>query len=220
MTCMLLLFIGRVPVNYLGVMVGIGLVAGSLAFTFGQRGDTVSSRARAYFSSASGELPFQAQQSNIAIALGGFAGQGAGKSVQRNFLPHPYSDFIFAIIVEEYGFVGATAIVCLYLLLLYRGILAVIGSERSFGGLLAAGLTFSMVMQAFIHMAVVVGLLPITGLPLPLLSMGGTSLLFTGMSIGIILSVSRMNEEGEEAPSPTAKNGAFQRSQNMKRSVA
>ncbi len=221
LTCMLLLFIGRVPINYLGVMVIIGVFAGSFAFAFGQRGETVSNRTKAYFATTDGEVPFQAQQSNIAIALGGFAGQGAGKSVQRNFLPHPYSDFIFAIIIEEYGFLGAAIIVGLYLILLHRGILTVIACKRTFGGLLAAGITFSLVMQAFIHMAVVVGIVPITGLPLPLLSMGGTSLLFTGMSIGILISVSRINEM-DSGGKPEANGLSFGEStkRNLKREVA
>jgi cell division protein FtsW len=137
------------------------------------------------------EVPFQAEQSYIAIATGGVLGKGIGKSEQRNFLPHPYSDFIYAIIIEEYGMVGGIFTIFLYLALLYRGMLAVSRSDRAFGGLLSAGLCFSLVIQAMINMGVAVGLLPITGLPLPLLSMGGTSLLFTGLSIGIILSVSR-----------------------------
>jgi cell division protein FtsW len=191
LTCGLIMFIGRVPFKYLGTLALVGLIAGVLAFTFGQRGGTVSSRLEMY-SSTDDKLPFHAQQSNIAIALGGFTGQGLGKSIQRNFLPHAYSDFVFAIVVEEYGSLGAVIIIGLYLLLLYRGMLIVGRSRGSFGALLASGLVFSLILQAFIHMAVVVGIVPITGLPLPLLSMGGTSLLFTGMTIGILISVSRM----------------------------
>jgi cell division protein FtsW len=188
-TCMLLLFIGRVPVRYIGMLVMIGLFAGMFALAFGQRAGTGASRLRSWMDET--EIPFQAEQSYIAVATGGLTGIGAGGSIQRNFLPHPYSDFIFAIIVEEYGLIGGSIIIALYLLLLYRGMMIVANSRRSFGSLLAAGLTFSLVVQAFVNMGVVVGLLPITGLPLPLLSMGGTSLLFTGMAIGIILSVSR-----------------------------
>ncbi len=212
MTCMLLLFIGRVPVRYLGMMLVIGAMAGSFAFTFGQRSNTVSSRLQSYLSED--KLPLQAEQSFIAIATGGFAGKGAGKSTQRNFLPHSYSDFIFAIIVEEYGLLGALSIIVAYLTLLYRGMVAVARSERAFGGLLAAGLTFSLVLQAFVHMAVTVGLLPITGLPLPLLSMGGTSLLFTGISVGMVLSVSR-SQDVQVAESGSNGNGAVRR--NMPR---
>jgi cell division protein FtsW len=222
-TCMLLMFIGRVPVQSIGVMVLIGLIAAMFAFTFGQRGNTVSSRAKAYFAASGGEIPFQAQQSNIAIAMGGFLGQGAGKSIQRNFLPHPYSDFIFAIIIEEYGMLGAVVIMALYLTLVYRGMMAAAQSDNPFGGLLAAGLTFTLAVQAFIHMGVVVGLLPITGLPMPLLSMGGTSLLFTGITVGIILSVSRnaYGDDGAPAfPSFARGNASSAKKGNVRRKMA
>ncbi|MEN7548872.1 FtsW/RodA/SpoVE family cell cycle protein [Rapidithrix thailandica] len=198
MTCMLLLFIGRVPVKYLGMLALIGVMAGTFAFAFGQRGGTVSSRLESYFSESA--VPYQAEQSYIAVATGGFTGKGVGKSVQRNFLPHPYSDFIFAIIIEEYGTLGGMAIVALYLILLYRGMVIVSRSKRAFGGLLAAGLVFMLVVQAFVNMSVVVGLVPVTGMPLPLLSMGGTSLLFTGMAFGIVLSVSRTEIYGSGSP--------------------
>jgi cell division protein FtsW len=114
-----------------------------------------------------------------------------GKSHQKNFLPHPYSDFIYAVIIEEYGLLGGFVVLFLYLLLLYRGMLAVASSKNAFGGLLSAGLSFLLAIQAMFNMAVAVGLVPVTGQPLPLISMGGTSLVFTGISFGIILSVSR-----------------------------
>ena len=197
LTCLLLLFIGRVSIKNIGTLLLVGLVAGVFAFSFGQRSGTVSSRLESYL--ADDQVPFQAEQSYIAVATGGFTGKGAGNSVQKNFLPHPYSDFIFAVIVEEYGLIGALTVIGLYLILLYRGMLIVARSERAFGGLLAAGLTFSLVVQSLVHMSVVVGLLPVTGLPLPLLSMGGTSLIFTGVTIGMILSVSRVGvSEPEE----------------------
>ncbi|MGB0522818.1 MAG: FtsW/RodA/SpoVE family cell cycle protein [Flammeovirgaceae bacterium] len=197
-TCALLMFIGRVPLRHLGTMMIIGLIAGAFAFSFGQRGNTVSSRLKAFTATETEGIHFHTEQANIAIALGGFTGVGAGRSIQRNFLPNPFSDFIFAIIVEEYGFLGALAIISLYLILLYRGMLIVARAKGVFGGLLAAGITFSLILQVVIHMAVNVNLLPITGLPLPLLSMGGTSLLFTGMAIGIVLSVSRGVEKDSE----------------------
>lgn len=121
-------------------------------------------------------------------------GKGPGLSKQRNILPNSYDDFIYAIIVEEYGLAGGGIVVILYLVLLYRGMRIAAKSDRAFGGLLAAGLSFAIVLQAVINMAVVVGLGPITGLPLPMVSMGGTSLLFTGISLGIVLSVSRQTE--------------------------
>jgi cell division protein FtsW len=193
-TCLLLMYIGRVPLKYLAMLVLIGVLALSLALTFGQRLGTFTNRIKSFIDPK--EVPFQLEQSYIAIATGGVVGKGPGRSSSRNFLPHPYSDFIFAIIIEEYGLMGAVVVLGLYLLLLYRGMITVANSSRAFGGLLSAGLCFLIVIQALINMGVAVGLGPITGLPLPLLSMGGTSLLFTGISIGIILSVSK--GEGEE----------------------
>lgn len=192
-TCMLILFIGRVPVKYLVMLVLVGILAGSISFSIGQRGETVVNRVKEFINPT--ELPFQAKQSYIAIASGGVTGQGPGKSKQRNFLPNSYDDFIFAIVVEEYGLLGGGFVVLLYLTLLYRGMRIAAQSDRPFGGLLSAGLSFAIVLQAMVNMAVVVGLGPITGLPLPMISMGGTSLLFTGIALGIILSVSRSNEK-------------------------
>lgn len=187
--CLLIMFIGRVPIRYLLMLVLVGALAGSLAVQFGQRGETVKSRFESFFNED--EIPFQAKQSYIAIATGGITGKGPGRSDQRNFLPHPYSDFIYAIIIEEYGLMGGVVVIGLYLTLLYRGMRTVAKSERAFGGLLSAGLAFALVLQALVNMGVAVGLGPITGLTLPLLSMGGTSLLFNGIALGIILSVSK-----------------------------
>ncbi len=189
LTCMLVMFIGRVPVKYLGMLIFVGLLAGTAALMFGVRGETAKNRIESFINGD--ELPFQAKYARIAVATGGVFGKGPGQSQQRNILPHPYSDFVFAIIIEEYGMVGGVVVLILYLILLSRGMKAVTNSERAFGGLLSAGLSFAIVLQAMVNMGVVVGLGPITGLPLPLISMGGTSLLFTGLSIGIIISVSR-----------------------------
>jgi len=189
LTCMLVMFIGRVPVKYLAMLVFVGALAGVAALKFGVRGETAKSRIEHFMSGS--ELPFQAKHARIAVATGGVMGKGPGQSQQRNILPHPYSDFVYAIIIEEYGMIGGVIVLILYLILLSRGMKAVVKSERAFGGLLSAGLSFAIVIQAMVNMGVVVGLGPITGLPLPLISMGGTSLLFTGLSIGIILSVSR-----------------------------
>ncbi|MBC7390114.1 MAG: FtsW/RodA/SpoVE family cell cycle protein [Opitutaceae bacterium] len=188
-TCLLLMYIGRVPLKYLAMLMLIGILAISLALAFGQRLGTFTNRIKSFLDPQ--EVPFQLEQSYIAISTGGITGKGPGNSTQRNFLPHPYSDFIFAIIIEEYGLIGGVGVLALYLMLLYRGMITVANSQGAFGGLLSAGLCFLIVIQALINMGVAVGLGPITGLPLPLLSMGGTSLLFTGISIGIILSVSR-----------------------------
>ncbi len=188
LTCMLILFIGRVPVKYLALLVFIGVVAGGLAMLKGDRANTARSRIEAF---VNGDVPFQAQQSFVAIVEGGILGKGPGQSKQRNYLPHPYSDFVYAIIIEEYGLIGGAIILVMYLVLLHRGLKAAAQSERAFGGLLSAGLSFALVLQAMVNMGVAVGLGPVTGLPLPLISMGGSSQLFTGVALGIILSVSR-----------------------------
>jgi len=188
LTCMLLMYIGRVPIKYLVILTTIGLIVGSIAMHVGQRGETALSRLKLF---AQDELPFQTEQAYIAIARGGLYGKGPGNSQQRNFLPHPYSDFIYAILVEEYGLIGGVVVVLLYLALLYRGIRNVSQSKRAYSGLLSAGLSFALVLQAMVNMGVAVGLGPVTGLPLPFVSMGGTSLLFTGIAVGIILSISR-----------------------------
>lgn len=188
LTCMLLMFFGNIPIKYLAMLSATGIVAGSLAMGIGQRGPTALNRIKSFRQE---ELPFQTEQAYIAIATGGVYGKGPGKSTQRNFLPHPYSDFIYAILVEEYGLVGGIAVMLLYLFLLYRGINNVVIKGQIYRGLLSAGLSFALVLQAIVNMGVAVGLGPVTGLPLPFISMGGTSLLFTGTSLGIILSVSR-----------------------------
>jgi cell division protein FtsW len=192
-TCMLVMFIGRVPVKYLAMLVLVGLLAGAVALKFGTRGATALSRITAFVKGT--ELPFQAKHGRIAVSTGGIFGKGPGNSDQRNILPHPYSDFIYAIVVEEYGMIGGVIVLILYLILLHRGMKAAYNSERAFGGLLSAGLSFDLVCQAMVNMGVVVGLGPITGQPLPLISMGGTAMVFTGLSIGIILSVSRGEQE-------------------------
>ncbi len=203
-TCMLLLFIGRVPVKYLAMLLVVGAFAGFVAMKVGQRGETAMNRVRSFLNPT--EVPYQAQVANMAIATGGILGNGPGESIQRNFLPEAYSDFAYAIIIEEYGLVGGVVVLFLYLVLLYRGMRVVANSDRAFGGLLSAGLTFAIVIQALVNIGVVVGLGPVTGQTLPLISMGGTSLLFTGLSLGIILSVSRGEQEDFSAISGDMKN--------------
>jgi cell division protein FtsW len=148
------------------------------------------------------ESPYQVQQAKIAVAKGGILGLGPGNSQQRNFLPHPYSDFIYAIIIEEYGLLGAAFIIFIYLVFLYRSILLFRKCPYAFGAFLALALSFTLVIQAMTNMAVNVGLFPVTGVTLPLVSMGGSSFLFTCFSIGIILSVARNVEELEGGPKP------------------
>lgn len=138
---------------------------------------------------------YQINQAKIAIAKGGLLGEWPGNSTQRNFLPHPYSDFIYAIIIEEYGLLGGAFIIFVYLVFLFRSIRIFRDGRLAFGGFLALGLSFTMVIQAFMNMAVNVNLFPVTGVTLPLVSMGGSSFLFSCLSIGIILSVSRKLEE-------------------------
>jgi cell division protein FtsW len=198
MTCMLLLFIGRVPAKYLAMLLFVGILFGSLAFKFGVRGGTMVNRIKQWYEytiEGTGEPQFQSKHGFIAVATGGLTGKGPGNSDQRNILPNPFADFIFAIYVEEYGLVGVFVMIVLYLLLLHRGMKAAYNSERAFGGLLSAGLSFDIVCQAFTNMGVVVGLGPVTGQPLPLISMGGTSMVFTGLALGIILSVSRGEQD-------------------------
>ncbi len=143
------------------------------------------------------DASYQVQQAKIAIATGGIFGKGPGKSDQRNFLPHPYSDFIYAIIIEEYGLVGGAVILLIYLLFLGRSIRIFRKCPYAFGAFLAVALSFTLVIQALVNMAVNVNILPTTGVTLPLVSMGGSSLFFTCAAIGIILSVARNVEQAE-----------------------
>jgi cell division protein FtsW len=142
---------------------------------------------------------FQKNQAKIAIGTSGIFGKGPNDSTQKEFLPHPYSDFIYAIVIEEYGLLGGTFLLVLYLTFLFRCIKIVVGSPKAFGALLAVGLSVSLVIQALLNMAVTVGLLPVTGLPLPMVSWGGTSIWFTSISIGLILSVSRSIEKRDQS---------------------
>jgi len=144
---------------------------------------------------------YQVNQAKIAVANGGWIGLGPGNSRQRNFLPHPYSDFIYAIIIEEYGLIGGAIIMFIYLVFLFRSIRIFKKCPFAFGAFLALGLSFTLMIQAIANMAVNVNLFPVTGVTLPLISMGGSSFLFTCLAIGIILSVARNAEliEGEEA---------------------
>jgi cell division protein FtsW len=193
----LLLLIGRISFRQMSLVCIGGLVLLMVLVLFGPRRDTYKSRVKAYFNPEMqhSDKTFQQDQAKIAVATGGYLGKGPGNSTQRNFLPHPYSDFIFAIIIEEYGMFGGIAVIVLYLILMYRIIKIVTQAPKAFGALLAAGLGFSLTIQALANMAVAVNLFPVTGVPLPLVSMGGTSILFTSVAFGIILSVSRDIEE-------------------------
>ncbi len=202
-TSFLLMFIGRVKVKYLvgvgfvGVLVVALIIVGIVILGIKGRVGTCQNRIES-FTSGESEDNYQIEQSKIAIATGGIFGKGPGNSTQRNFLPHPYSDFIYSIIIEEYGFFGGVIVLFLYLFLLYRAGVIVRKSRRTFAAFLAIGLTISLVFQAMINMGVAVHLFPVTGQTLPLVSMGGSSILFTGVAFGIILSVSRSVEKNEE----------------------
>jgi cell division protein FtsW len=202
-TSMIILFVGRVRIKHLATIAGGTLLLFAIfiivlkAYPEMGRFQTWQNRIESYMGS-NDEGNYQIEQSKIAIASGGFLGQRPGNSTQKNFLPQPYSDFIYAIIIEEYGLIGGGIIVLLYLILLFRGIRIATKSENIFGAILTFGLSFSLVFQAMINMGVTVGLLPVTGQPLPMISMGGTSLWFTSIAIGIILSVSRSIENPEQ----------------------
>lgn len=209
-TSLVLMFIGRVNLKYIAYMIGIGIAGLLLMFMIAKiypqvlpRMDTWIARVES-FKGGDEKENYQVEHAKIAIATGGIIGKMPGNSLQRNVLPHPYSDFIFAIIIEEYGLIGGAFLVLLYLILLYRGVRIATRSHGSFAAFLAIGLSFSLVFQAFINMAVAVNLLPVTGQPLPLVSMGGTSLWFTSIAVGIILSVSR-DTEAKETNSETPK---------------
>ncbi len=213
-TCLILMFIGRVNVKHLLSLVGCAILGFALLVGISYvvpvekvfpRMETWKQRVETYFTTAESEedaaaisdASFQSDQAKIAVATGGLFGKGPGNSDQRNFLPHPYSDFIYAIVIEEYGLIGGFAVLLAYLILLFRGVKIVVKSPNTFAALLALGCCFMLIFQAMINMAVAVNLFPVTGQPLPLVSMGGTSLWFTSIAVGIILSVSRAIEEGE-----------------------
>ena len=225
-TSLLLMFIGRVSTKHLLMVIGaalipvIILVASAVIHHKANNGEIVKtethSRLFARVSTwvnrvenfmyggkdADDEDNYQVNQAKIAIAKGGWMGVGPGNSEQRNFLPHPYSDFIFAIIIEEYGLMGGAFITFIYLIFLYRCIRIFRKCPYAFGAFLALALSFTLVIQALANMAVNVNLFPVTGVTLPLISMGGSSFIFTCIAIGIILSVARNVEQLEGKASP------------------
>ncbi|HEY8688806.1 MAG TPA: putative peptidoglycan glycosyltransferase FtsW [Chitinophagaceae bacterium] len=216
-TGLMLMFIGRVSTKHILLVVGAALIP--LIFlvvisktyydkeqhktkelpsvlSFG-RMPTWIKRVQDFMYADKADASYQVQQAKIAIAKGGWFGKGPGKSEQRNFLPHPYSDFIYAIIIEEYGLLGGAIIMFIYLLFLFRSIRLFQRCPYAFGAFLAVALSFTLVIQAMVNMAVNVNVLPTTGVTLPLVSMGGSSLLFTCFAVGIILSVARNVEQME-----------------------
>lgn len=195
---LLLVFIGGYPIKYILNILGMALVALTVFILLARafpdtmkntRVETWNNRIENFFSGET-EDNYQAEKAKIAIASGEIKGKGPGKSVQKNFLPQSSSDFIYAIIVEEFGLIGAVIIVLSYLFLLFRIFVIATKTKTVFGTLLTIGVGVPIVFQAFINIAVAVGLLPVTGQPLPLISTGGTSIWMTCFAIGIILSVS------------------------------
>lgn len=201
--CLVLMFIGRVPLKWLFAIVGIAVGSFLLLVAVNEAADlNVLPRVETWerridsFGKADSDANYQTEHAKIAIASGGLFPNGPGSGASRNWLPHPYSDMIYAFIVEEYGSIlGGLGLLLLYLILLHRAIAVAKKCEKPFGALAAVGLGLLLVMQAMINMAVAVNLLPVTGQPLPLVSMGGTSAWFTCLAIGIILSVSRGAEQ-------------------------
>ncbi|HEY9003068.1 MAG TPA: putative peptidoglycan glycosyltransferase FtsW [Mucilaginibacter sp.] len=193
----LLLIIGRISIKQIAITCLAGAVLLAGVIFLGPRRHTYISRMHTFMhpDKANADKSFQSDHAKIAIATGGLFGKGLGHSQEKNYLPEAFSDEIYAVIIEECGLLGGLAIIGIYLFLLYRCIKIVTKAPKAFGALLAAGLSFSLTIQAFANMAVAVGLGPVTGVPLPLISMGGTSILFTSIAFGIILSVSRDIDE-------------------------
>jgi cell division protein FtsW len=200
-TCLGMMFIGRVDLKYVfllifcGVVMFAGLLVLAKYFPGLVRAETWQERLHDFLTNSDGK--FQTQQAKIAIAKGGFLGNGPGSSTQRNFLPSPYTDYIYSIIMEEYGLWGALLVMSLFILLFFRCVRLVTISPKTFGAMLAIGLGIILTIQALANMAVSVHLIPVSGLPMPMVSMGGTSLIFSCIAFGMILSVSKYIEQSK-----------------------
>jgi cell division protein FtsW len=197
-TCMVMMFIGRVAMKYIFLLMFCGLVAFAALIVIGNafptkvRSHTWTERARSFIEDEDGGD--QTKLAKMAIARGNMIGNGPGNSIQKNFLPSAFADYIYAIIIEEYGLTGGFIVMALYMLLFFRVVRLVTKSPKTFPAMLAIGLILILVVEALANMAVSVHLVPVTGQPLPLLSLGGTSLLFTCVAFGMILSVSKFIE--------------------------
>ena len=205
-----LMFVAKIRLQFIAKVLGIGLVSafviyGATKYTpigtkIMPRSATWVSRIDNFFKGDDEQKmakDYQQTQALVAIQNGGLYGLGPGKSTQRSILPYSYSDFIYAIILEEYGLIGGVSAILFYLILLFRAVRISLKSQSFFGSLVSIGLMFSLVFQAFINMLVSVEIMPVTGQTLPLISMGGTSIVFSCVAIGIVLSVSRGSTEGE-----------------------
>jgi len=204
---LIIAFLGGYPLKYIGAILGIGILILTLFILTAKafpdaiknsRIETWSNRIE-NFSNPDEEENYQAEKAKLAIASGEIQGKGPGKSIQKNFLPQSSSDFIYAIIVEEFGLIGGITLLLLFLGLLFRIVIVATKTESIFGTLLVLGVGIPIIFQALINMAVAVGLFPVTGQPLPLISTGGTSIWMTCFAIGIILSVSAVREEEIDA---------------------
>lgn len=208
-TCIAMMFVGRVSVKYILMLVLLAIISFSLLILIGHffpemvRVTTWISRIKEFTSDSLGG--FQVQQSKIAIANGGLFGMGPGNSYQRNFLPSSYADFIYAVLVEEYGLIGGLFVIALYLGFFFRITRLVTKSTKAFGAMVVTGLGFSFVFQAFINIAVATHLVPVTGVTLPMISLGGTSIIMNCISLGIILSVSKFVESSNIVPDVSAE---------------
>lgn len=224
-TSTLLMFIGRIKTKFILALVFTGLLAAVSFYgllkivdmnkyqhtrlpTWERRIDSFLGKDK------SGDSNYQKTQAKIAIATGGFWGKGPGNSTQRNYLPHPYSDFIFAIIVEEYGMLGGMVLIACFIGLIIRALKMVVDSQRSLAALIVLGIAISTSFQALVHMGVSVGKLPVTGLTLPLVSMGGTSILFNSIAFGIMLGISRHIQEEKLKGSTTGPGSLTETSNN------
>lgn len=203
-TCIALMFVGRVNPKYIFLLGLLGVVVFAGLIVIGRfepdlvRVDTWTSRVQDYLHNPDGG--YQVQQAKIAIARGGVFGAGPGNSIGRNFLPYSHADFIYAIICEEYGLLGGILVLGLYVMLFFRTVKLVTKSPKAFGAFLAIGLSLMLTAQALANIAVSVHLVPATGLTLPMISMGGTSLVFSSIALGMILSVSKYIEKLDNAP--------------------
>ena len=220
-SCLMLLFIGRVSTKHLLLTIGVALIpvvflimaavikhkSGTEETVAKEKSSKVFSRVGTWIGrvenfiygskDATDDDHYQVNQAKIAIARGGIIGRGPGNGEARNFLPEAYSDYIFASLIEEYGLIGGAFIIFIYIVFLFRSIRLFKKCPYAFGAFLALGLSFTLVLQALANMAVNVNLFPVTGVTLPLVSMGGSSFLFSCLSIGIILSVARNVEQIE-----------------------
>ena len=213
---LMIVFIGKYPLKYMAFIIGAGiigltffiLVAKAFPDAFPNRVDTWISRIDNFASDKPDEDDYQIEKAKIAIASGGISGLGPGKSVQKNFLPQSSSDFIYAIIIEEYGLFGGMVVLGLYLLLLFRFVIAAHKATTLFGKLLVVGLGFPIIFQAMTNMGVAVELLPVTGQTLPLISSGGTSIWITCIALGIIINVTKKEDEIAQEMAESEKNAA------------